>query len=483
VKRVLLLYSENTRPPFAQLQDEVFRQRLSALPETVDVFSENFDSSLLGENPPDTLVADNYRQKYKNVHFDVLIAIKSSALRFLLAHRADTFGNAPVVFCNLSLTEKTLDQLTPGVTGVVTDSSPLPSLELIRRLQPVTRRVVLIAGEEAVIGDWKADIARFAAQSPVDLSIGLTPEELDTRLPALPAQTAVLYISERRDRLGHSFVPRDLLLQISSRSKAPIYSIATTYLGTGTVGGRLIDPKTDAEMASNLAEHIPNGESPARMKLAVEPPTFAFDSRVLERFHIPETRLPAGSEVLLREPTAWQRYRAYILAAVFFLLMETALVAMLLVERRRAKQAKSLLERRFSNERIISECSTKLSECPADKVDDEIERGLRALLESEAADRASWFVMDESGVGIRNKISVHRPGVSPEPACCNRPELTVDNSETSERPICDSGQSRRSSTGSARRPVFPRGARCQIPGIRSFPPRRRPRGTGLVAAG
>jgi hypothetical protein len=91
-RRVLLLYSENTRLPFAQLQDEVFRQRLSDLRETVDVFSENFDSSLLGENPPDALVADYYRQKYKNIHFDVLIAIKSSALRFLLAHRADTFG-------------------------------------------------------------------------------------------------------------------------------------------------------------------------------------------------------------------------------------------------------------------------------------------------------------------------------------------------------------------------------------------------------
>jgi PAS domain S-box-containing protein len=423
VKRVLLLYSENTRLPFAQLQDEVFRQRLSDLPEMVDVFSENFDSSRLGENPPDTLVADYYRQKYKNIHFDVLIAIKSSALRFLLAHRADTFGNAPVVFCNLSATDKTLDQLTPGVTGVETDYSPLPSLELIRRLQPDTQRVVMILGEEALIADWSRDIASFAAQTPVDLWVGLTQEELDAKLAALSTQTSVLYVSERRDRLGHSFVPRDLLAQISSRSSAPVYSIATTYLGTGTVGGRLIDPKTDAGMATDLAERILNGENPASLKPVFEPPRYAFDSRVLERFHIPETRLPAGSEVLFREPTAWERYRFYILAAVFFLLVETALVAMLLIERRRTKQAKSLLERRFSIERIISECSTKLSECPADKVDVEIERGLRALLASEGADRASWFVMDDSGVGVRNMISVHQPGVSPEPAFYNRPEL------------------------------------------------------------
>jgi len=423
VKRVLLLYSDNVRLPFAQVQDEVFRQRLSDLPQTVDVFSENFDSSLLGENPPDTLVADYYRQKYKNIHFDVLIAVKSSALRFLLAHRADTFGNAPVVFCNLSATDTALHQLTPGVTGVETDYSPLSSLDLIERLQPDTQRVVMILGEEAITSSWRGDITSFAAHTPVDLWIGLTPEELDAKLAALPAQTAVLYVSERRDRLGHSFVPRDLLSRISSRSRAPIYSIATTYLGTGTVGGRLIDPKTDAGMATELAERILSGENPESMKPVVEPPRYAFDSRVLDRFHIPESRLPAGSEVLFREPTAWQRYRYFILAAVFFLLMETALVAMLLLERRRTKQAKSLLERRFSIERIISECSTKLSECPADRVDEEIESGLRMLLESEGADRASWFVMDDSGVGVRNMLSVHLPGVKPEPVFCNRPEL------------------------------------------------------------
>ena len=180
--------------------------------------------------------------------------------------------------------------------------------------------------------------------------------------------------------------------RLLSRSTAPVYSIATTYLGTGTVAGRLTKP-------------------------VVEPPRYAFDSRVLERFPIPETRLPAGSEALFLEPAA------YILAAVFFLLMETALVAMLLVERRRTKQAKSLLERRFSIERFISECSTKLSECPADKVDVEIERGLDALLALEGADRASWFVMDDSGVGVRNMISVHRPGMSPEPDFYDRPEL------------------------------------------------------------
>jgi PAS domain S-box-containing protein len=423
VKNVLLLYSENVRLPFAQIQDEVFRQRLGDLSQPVNVFSENFDSSLFAENPPDTLVADFYRQKYKNIHFDVLIAIKSPALAFLLAHRADTFGNAPVVFCNLTTTEPLLNRLTPGVTGVETDYSPVPSLNLIRQLQPDVREIVMIVGEEAATARWIADIASFAAQTPVHLWTGLTPEELHARLTELPRQTAVLYISERKDRLGHSFVPRDLLAQISPWSSAPIYSISTTHLGTGTVGGRLVDPKTDAGMAADFAERILNGENPESLKPAVEPPTYAFDDRVLRRFHIPEARLPAGSDVLFREPTAGQRYRSYILATVFFLLMETALVAMLLLERRRAKQAKAFLERRFSIERVISECSTKLSECPADQVGQEIERGLKALLVSERADRASWFVIDDSGIGVRHIFSVHRPGVGSEPAFYNRPEL------------------------------------------------------------
>jgi PAS domain S-box-containing protein len=133
--------------------------------------------------------------------------------------------------------------------------------------------------------------------------------------------------------------------------------------------------------------------------------------------------VPAGGEMMFQEPAAWEGYRWYILAAVLFLLMETALVGMLLVQIRRARRAKILLERRFSIERVVSECSTRLSRSSSSEVDDEIKKGLQALLEAENVDRASWFVIEDSGIGARSIFDVHRNGVSSEPLFHSRPEL------------------------------------------------------------
>ena len=117
-----------------------------------------------------------------------------------------------------------------------------------------------------------------------------------------------------------------------------------------------------------------------------------------------------GTTQQLIVPSTWVMYRPYVLG-LCFLLLETALVAVLLLERRKTKRAKSLLERRFTIETLISEQSTLLSECSADQIDAEIKRGLNSILDAENADRASWFVIDESGATVRDTYAAQRSGV------------------------------------------------------------------------
>jgi PAS domain S-box-containing protein len=113
----------------------------------------------------------------------------------------------------------------------------------------------------------------------------------------------------------------------------------------------------------------------------------------------------------------------WILAGILFLLLETVLVAMLLVERRRGRQARSFLERRFAIERVVSECATRLSECTAEQVNGEIGRGLGELLESEKSDWAGFFFIDDSGPVARPFFSIQRPGIPAQPEFYNRREL------------------------------------------------------------
>jgi signal transduction histidine kinase len=84
---------------------------------------------------------------------------------------------------------------------------------------------------------------------------------------------------------------------------------------------------------------------------------YMVDWRQLQRWGIDESRVPAGTIVRFREPSLFERYKVYIIAVVALLLAQTALIAALLVQRSRRRQAESHVrgreaELRTSYERI-----------------------------------------------------------------------------------------------------------------------------------
>jgi signal transduction histidine kinase len=81
------------------------------------------------------------------------------------------------------------------------------------------------------------------------------------------------------------------------------------------------------------------------------------DWRQLRRWGIGEARVPAGTRVLFRELSVWDRYQVYIISAMSLLLAQTALIAALLVQRSRRRQAEQQIrsnevELRTSYDRI-----------------------------------------------------------------------------------------------------------------------------------
>ena len=72
---------------------------------------------------------------------------------------------------------------------------------------------------------------------------------------------------------------------------------------------------------------------------AVQPGSPIFDSRQLERWKIPPSRLPPGSEIRLRTPSPWTLYRWPILGALAVLALQSALIVGLLVQHRYRRSA------------------------------------------------------------------------------------------------------------------------------------------------
>jgi PAS domain S-box-containing protein len=118
--------------------------------------------------------------------------------------------------------------------------------------------------------------------------------------------------------------------------------------------------------AAGLVQKILDGEKLSQADMPGPPPSrYVFDWNQLRRWHISEKKLPPGSVVLYREFSPWQRYRKYIIGAIFVILAETLLVFGLLWQRARRRNVEEALRGSEARERTrAKELETLLDAAP-----------------------------------------------------------------------------------------------------------------------
>src|SRR5262249_15954685 len=99
-----------------------------------------------------------------------------------------------------------------------------------------------------------------------------------------------------------------------------------------------------------FARRILDGENASDIPIrnSEEIPTPVFDWRQLQRWGISESRLPVGSEVRFRSPTAWEQYHSHIILIPALLLVQSLLIAGLLYGHRRRRHAAVEASRRMA---------------------------------------------------------------------------------------------------------------------------------------
>jgi signal transduction histidine kinase len=126
------------------------------------------------------------------------------------------------------------------------------------------------------------------------------------------------------------------------RSKVPIYGFSSTRIGFGIVGGRLIDWERQGVKGGELGARLLRGEKLGPVDIvAGDANIYMFDARQLRRFGLKESRLPPGSMILFRELSVWEQYRWPIVGGLALVIVESGLVAGLVIQRVRRKRAEA----------------------------------------------------------------------------------------------------------------------------------------------
>ena len=81
----------------------------------------------------------------------------------------------------------------------------------------------------------------------------------------------------------------------------------------------------------------------------------ALDWRQLDRWNISEASVPAGVELRFREPGLFEQYRGYILGTVALVLLQTLLIAGLLIQRRNRRLAENSLRESEERFRVMAD--------------------------------------------------------------------------------------------------------------------------------
>ena len=360
-KRILTLHATRRDSEFAIIAESRLPQLLDVgLGRNLDYYSEFIDQTRFPEAGYEAAFADYMRRKYQDVQFDLVIAFQDPAVDFVERHRTVLFAGTPEVF----LANVPPAQRSPNTTGLIHERDFASTLTLLRRLQPEVTNVFIVTGAAAADHEYEEAVRRQAASADPQLTLtylsALPTADLEARLASLPPRSAVYYVLVTEDGDGNKFHPLQYGVRVATAANAPTYCWVDSAIDLGIVGGSLYSQSAVIDRVGDLALRVLRGESADSIPLTVVSPTRnQVDWRQLRRWRIDEARVPPETLVLFRQLTIWDRYKAYILATVAVVVMQTSLIAGLLIQRKRRRRAETRLlgsqaELRSSYQRIRS---------------------------------------------------------------------------------------------------------------------------------
>ena len=345
-RQVLVLYSTGRDAQISIVGERELPRILDrGLARALDYYSEYIDAGRFSDERYQAAFRDFLRMKYAGQQFDVVIAMQDVAIEFLRKYRGVLFPETPVVFFALNPVERPSNS-----TGVIATADYAHTLELATRLQPEVRQVFVVSGagerDKAMEARARAQFQSFAPRLAFTYLSGLRTSDLEQRLANLPARSIVYYLLVYQDGGGGNFQPLDYLDRIAAVANRPIYSWVDSTIGRGVVGGSMQRQQSQVDAVGDAALRVLHGE--AADQIPVSAPDLAVaqvDWRQLQRWGISEARVPAGTDVLFRDPGIWSRYRGYIVGAALLIAAQTTLLAGLLVQAVRRRRAEEQVRR------------------------------------------------------------------------------------------------------------------------------------------
>ncbi len=296
-----------------------------------------------------------YLSKYGNIKIDFVISHASPALDFLLEYRDVLFPGVPVVF---SLVPKSIigkRTIPSDYTGITSGPDFYSTLDVALKLLPATENVLIVGGTSPVDKQYfviaKNQLKPFENKINIIYLNQIGMDDMLKQVANQPKRTIIIYALIQQDGTGKCFLPRNAATRIAKVANVPMFAVSQTQMDTGVVGGLLMSMEMIGKKSAKTALEIINGTKQTVVTTYSDGThVFMFDWHQLKRWGIDETNLAPESVILHRKVSFWERHYHLIIGTATLILLETLLIALLLINRSKRTRIEQFL--RESEERL-----------------------------------------------------------------------------------------------------------------------------------
>ena len=243
---------------------------------------------------------------------DLIVTAAGPAAVFARKYRRQLFPDSPLLLASVDQRYLRDAPLGENETAVAVVSDFPGLVDDILQLLPETRQVFMVMGSGQIGRFWRERLdeqfTRFRDRLTFVWSDELSLAEILRRCASLPDHSAIFYFTFGNDAAGAAYADERVLAELHATANAPLFAAHSVHMGSGIVGGRLMSVDDLSRHTADAALRLLNGASPSSVRVPPQPPGQPiFDWRELQRWGIPESRLPSGSVVRYRSPSLWQR--------------------------------------------------------------------------------------------------------------------------------------------------------------------------------
>ena len=226
-KRVVLLYAYGDGLPAYQKATPAFLSVMEAGGINLNnLFFEYLDLQRNDSAEYRQKLADLLRYKYAKGKADLIVAVHTEALNFLLDEGKGLFPDAPV-FSYLVARPELIEAKSTG-RRILQRPSRMDmkgTLEIALKMFPKTRKIVFVTGtaEHRYEYEAKRDFEPWHNKLEFEYTSDRSLEEILQLVSSLPPRSIVIYFNIFSDKTGRTFIPRDVGKMVARAANAPVF--------------------------------------------------------------------------------------------------------------------------------------------------------------------------------------------------------------------------------------------------------------------